>query len=137
MGGVEFYGIGCFHQLMGIVTGPHGVGYHALLQRVGEPASLLRELEKLDRSLAQQSLPPEARLPLTPSGHRIVKQAIVEATRLGHDWVGTEHLLLAICSAADMSTRERLSRRGITHEFVSAFVVKNQQQIDPAPFPEN
>jgi ATP-dependent Clp protease ATP-binding subunit ClpC len=36
------------------------------------------------------------RIPFTPRAKGIVERARVEATSLGHEWVGTEHVLLAL-----------------------------------------
>jgi ATP-dependent Clp protease ATP-binding subunit ClpA len=128
-GGVAFYGIACSHIAMAILTGPRGIGYHALNQLATDPNALFRELERLDLSLTRVQLPVGTRLPLRPSGRRITLQAIEQAQRLGHDWVGTEHLLLAICDSAAPSTRNCLARFGVTRDTVQAFVLNTIRNI--------
>ncbi len=50
----------------------------------------------------------------TPSGERAVAIAREEARRLGHDYLGTEHLLLGVLGASDGLAAEILARAGVT-----------------------
>jgi ATP-dependent Clp protease ATP-binding subunit ClpA len=47
---------------------------------------------------------------------RLLKQAQLEAQELGHDWIGTEHLVLAIARSAEAPLAELLATHSITHE---------------------
>jgi ATP-dependent Clp protease ATP-binding subunit ClpC len=46
----------------------------------------------------------------------LVDEAIVQARGLGHNYVGTEHRMLALLSAGPHSAGEFLRARGITPE---------------------
>lgn len=54
----------------------------------------------------------------TSEARRIVTGAQVEARRLNHGWIGTEHLLLALL-AQDTRGSAVLARFGLTHDSVS------------------
>lgn len=122
------------HVLLGIVNGPRGIGYHALQSR-GVSAnnltdSIIRQIPR-DRP---RTFADGARLPLSRSSSATVRLAIEEATRLQHHWVGTEHLLLALCrQPGDRIVQRVLSEANIHHEHVRAFVVANMAAINSAP----
>jgi ATP-dependent Clp protease ATP-binding subunit ClpC len=40
--------------------------------------------------------PPEGHLPITPRAKKVLDLAYRQSLRLGHSWIGTEHLLLGI-----------------------------------------
>ena len=52
------------------------------------------------------------------------RQAGHEASELGHDYVGSEHLVLAVVRSADPSLAALLQQHGIGHEAVKEAVVK-------------
>ncbi len=55
---------------------------------------------------------------------QIVNQAKVQAKALGHNYVGTEHLVLAHLGASDSAAAEFLKMRGVTIERFQEEVVK-------------
>jgi branched-subunit amino acid aminotransferase/4-amino-4-deoxychorismate lyase len=54
----------------------------------------------------------------------LVEQARVEARKLGHVWVGTEHLLLAIIASADRELAGLLERHKVFYEKVKGKVLE-------------
>ena len=54
---------------------------------------------------------------------QVVMQAQEEARLLGHNYIGTEHLLLAMLSATSGEAHLALSRRGVMHDVVLGQVV--------------
>ncbi|MFO0911420.1 MAG: Clp protease N-terminal domain-containing protein [Pirellulales bacterium] len=55
--------------------------------------------------------------------HPLVEQAERESQEIGHDWVGTEHLLLAAVRSACPRFREVLDCHRVTHERVRESVL--------------
>lgn len=51
----------------------------------------------------------------TRAARQVVVEAQEEARELGHDWIGTEHLLLAAVQHADAPGAATLARAGVTH----------------------
>jgi ATP-dependent Clp protease ATP-binding subunit ClpA len=56
----------------------------------------------------------------TASSRQVVVVAQEEARRFGHDWVGTEHLLLAVALQPDEWAALVLARRGLTAQRISS-----------------
>ncbi len=56
------------------------------------------------------SLPQQAELPLTPRSKRILEMSALEARRLNHSYIGTEHLLMAIIRDGDGVAAKFLNR---------------------------
>jgi len=52
----------------------------------------------------------------TPESRRVVVRAQVEARALGHSWIGTEHLLLALLAEPEARGVGALRRLGVTRE---------------------
>jgi ATP-dependent Clp protease ATP-binding subunit ClpA len=82
------------HILLGLVKEGSGVGAMALRYFEVKFHNVRTELEKL--------VPPGTdpvyvgKLPQAPETKKVIEDAIAEARRLDHNYVGTEHLLLAI-----------------------------------------
>ena len=51
---------------------------------------------------------------LTPAGKRVIQQAVYEARRLGHPYLGTEHLLLGVLHESDGLGAQALAAFGVT-----------------------
>jgi hypothetical protein len=109
------------------------------LERVGvEIDSLARDvdraLEAACEEVRRRTGPPK--LQTLPSGQRcmvvdsqaplapLLVAAEHEALGFGHNWVGTEHLLLAVVRLADSRLREVLERHRVTYEEVRRAVLE-------------
>lgn len=114
------------------------VGLVALERMGGEIDALAREVDRaLSEACAeihQRTGPPK--LQVLPSGQRaivvdfntplepLLAAAEHEAIALGHNWVGTEHLLLAAVRLACPRLREVLDRHRVGHDEVRQAVVE-------------
>lgn len=78
----------------------------------------------LSRRRASRAVPFDADVPFTPDARAIVERAQDEARALRHDYVGTEHLLLALTNDAHVGAREELTRAGISPPFLRADVLR-------------
>jgi ATP-dependent Clp protease ATP-binding subunit ClpC len=56
-----------------------------------------------------------ARVPFHPEAKRALERCLVEARELGHGYVGTEHLLLAILSDRHGPACQVLASYGVDH----------------------
>ncbi|MDQ2846827.1 MAG: Clp protease [Actinomycetota bacterium] len=107
--------IGTEHLLLGLLGEPRGLGYQVLMANT--------ESEQRIRDAIEEELPPAGKK--APRGHIAFrpdsKKAIEQASRasidLGHDWVGTEHLLLGLIRAEESCAAQILRNLGFTsHE---------------------
>ncbi len=65
-------------------------------------------------------------LPLSNECKRVLANAAEEAERLGHGYIGTEHLLLGILREEQSFAAQLLQRRGVDLQVVRADIAKNQ-----------
>lgn len=106
--------IGVEHILLGLVIEGDGVGAN-VLNNLGADLKKVRKqvilLCKPGKRLAEQG-----KLPQTPRAKRVIENAIKEARALGHNYVGTEHLLLGVALEAEGAAAQALEKLGITRE---------------------
>jgi ATP-dependent Clp protease ATP-binding subunit ClpC len=92
--------IGTEHILLGIVKEGSGVAANAL-------ENLGVDLEKLRLEVERNIIPPggsatvASSLPFTPKAKKVLQLAVEEAKNLGHNYIGTEHLLLGVLRESD------------------------------------
>ncbi len=86
--------VGSEHLLMGLIDEGSGVAWRAL-----SDAGITSEMveKKISEIIGKEdALDLDTELSLTPRSKRILELAAMEARRLGHNYIGTEHLLMAI-----------------------------------------
>jgi ATP-dependent Clp protease ATP-binding subunit ClpC len=86
--------IGTEHILLGLVAEGDGVAARALASTAGASLEELREKVKL--SGAPPGPPTTGALPFTPRAKKVLELSLREALQLGHNYIGTEHLLLGL-----------------------------------------
>jgi ATP-dependent Clp protease ATP-binding subunit ClpC len=111
--------IGTEHLLLALIREGNGLGAKAL-ESLGVRAEALRAgvAEMVDPG--QQS--PSAHIPFTPRAKQVLRLALGEALRLGHNYIGTEHLLLALIQERDGVAGQVLAAAGADLERVRAEV---------------
>jgi hypothetical protein len=67
-------------------------------------------------------------IPFTPKSKELLEQAVLEALGLGHNYVGTEHLLLAAIEV-DSSAATALIDLGVTHDLVKDLIVRVVEEV--------
>ncbi len=103
--------IGTEHILLGLIKEGSGVGAAALKALDVDLDKARQGVERFVRP-GSASLP-FGRLPLTPRATAAVEQAIKEAKGLSHNYVGTEHMLLAILHERDGVAAQVLRDLGV------------------------
>ena len=89
--------IGTEHILYGLVKEGEGVASKVLSNKGITPEKVLKEIQEMlgNGKQIQESLG------FTPRSKRILENAFIEARRIGYNYIGTEHLLLAILKEED------------------------------------
>ncbi|MBF0215545.1 MAG: ATP-dependent Clp protease ATP-binding subunit [Candidatus Omnitrophica bacterium] len=86
--------IGTEHILLGLVKEGEGVAA-AVLNSLGlEPDNIREEVEKLVKQGPHPIMTGD--IPFTPRAKKVIELAMDEARNLGHNYIGTEHLLLGL-----------------------------------------
>lgn len=86
--------IGTEHVLLGLIKEGSGVAAHVLKGMEVDLRIVRLEVEKIVQP--GPKVVATGKLPQTPRTRRVVELAVEEARRLGHNYVGTEHLLLGL-----------------------------------------
>ena len=74
-------------------------------------------------------------LPFTPRATDCVAAAVAEATQLGHNYVGTEHILLALFADEETLAAEILIQLGATYDDARARVIEKLSGYAPTRRP--
>lgn len=90
--------IGSEHILLGLMNNGKGVAAQVLEDNNIEYNDLLELVRQLNSSETPTSLEPQN---FTPKSKRILELSVMESRMLGHAYVGTEHLLMAILQEGD------------------------------------
>ncbi len=86
--------IGTEHILLGLIKEGEGVAA-AVLQNLGLNLDMIRlETEKLVQPGPSTAISGD--IPFTPKAKKVIELAMDEARNLGHNYIGTEHLLLGL-----------------------------------------
>lgn len=86
--------IGTEHLLLGVIAEGEGVGAQALAAQA-IPSELIRsQVEEITPKGDAQ--PPEGHIPFTPRAKKVCELSLREALQLGHNYIGTEHVLLGL-----------------------------------------
>ena len=124
--------VGSEHILLGIARESGGQGAK-ILRESGLTDSLLTELIEKFAGRGDRGSPAQG---LTPRAKRIIELAIGDAGRLGHNFVGTEHLLMGILREPDSTAARIITSTGLDlnrmyTDILSAFggaAVRNAQR---------
>jgi ATP-dependent Clp protease ATP-binding subunit ClpC len=85
--------IGTEHLLLGLVKEEHGVAAKVLRELGVDPAQVVRAVEK---AVGRETRPPYGKPALAPRTKRVIELSVEEARLMGHQYIGTEHLLLGL-----------------------------------------
>ena len=103
--------IGSEHLLMGLIREGSGVAAK-VLEKNGVTAEKVKD--KINEYIGiGVSLTQQTELPLTPRSKSILEMRALEARRLNHSYIGTEHLLMAIIRDGDGVAAKILESLGV------------------------
>ena len=124
--------IGTEHLLLGLVREENGVAVRVLREMDVDPRRL-REI--IERTVGRGQRPSQGKIGLTPRTKRVIELAVDEARRMGHHYIGTEHLLLGIVREGEGVAVDVLKGLGIGLETVRAqtakVMVESSTQTEP------
>jgi len=104
--------VGPEHLLLGLIREGDGLAV-AILKKVGLSMPLLKaEVEK--GCVIGSKETPGGEIPFSPQGKRVLELAILEARSLGHNYIGTEHLLLGLVKEGEGIASLVLQENGVT-----------------------
>jgi ATP-dependent Clp protease ATP-binding subunit ClpA len=90
--------IGTEHLLLGLLREQHGMGAK-VLESFDIPVERVRG--EVVRIVGVGDHADTGQLPFTPDAKRVLEAAVQEASSLGHNYIGTEHILLALITLSE------------------------------------
>jgi hypothetical protein len=113
--------IGTEHILIGLVKEGGGVAANVLKNLDVDLRKIHLEVEKLVQS--GPDMVTMGKLPQTPRAKKVIEYAMEEARNLGHNYVGTEHILLGLLREQETVAAQILMNLGLRLENVRAEVL--------------
>src|SRR5512145_2889907 len=105
--------IGTEHLLLGLMREEGGVAGRVLRDLGLEQRRVEELVERMTRATSRTTT---TNLDLSPGTKRVLELAVDEARRMGHHYIGTEHLLLGLVRQSDGVAIDVLKRLGISPE---------------------
>jgi ATP-dependent Clp protease ATP-binding subunit ClpC len=113
--------IGSEHVLLGLLREGSGTGLHVIKQ-LGVDVPQLRASIESKTQPGRSETAPAARLPPDEGAKAAIAGAISEARLLGHNYVGTEHVLLGLLTVPSCLAAKALGAFGVSLEKTRAEV---------------
>ncbi len=101
--------IGTEHILLGLIHEGEGVAAKAL-----ESLSISLEAvrEQVEQIIGQGQAAPTGHIPFTPRAKKVLELSLREALQLGHNYIGTEHILLGLIREGEGVAAQVLQKLG-------------------------
>ena len=112
--------LGTEHLLLGLINEGEGVAAKALASLQVDSASVRQHVESLIGRGDGQS----QQIQYTPRSKKVIELAVEEARNLGHNYVGTEHLLLGLIREGEGVAAQVLARMGADINIVRQRVIE-------------
>ncbi len=107
--------IGTEHLLLGLMGEEGGIAGRVLRDLGLDPRRVQELVVQLTRAGERN---PNTRLDLSPGVKKVLELAVDESRRMGHHYIGTEHLLLGLVRQSDSIAVDVLKRRNVSPEEV-------------------
>jgi ATP-dependent Clp protease ATP-binding subunit ClpC len=104
--------IGTEHILLGLIHEGEGIAAEALTS-LGISLGAVRQA--VEEIIGRGTQPPSesGHIPFTPRSKKVLELSLREALQLGHDYIGTEHILLGLIREGDGVAAQALVASGV------------------------
>jgi ATP-dependent Clp protease ATP-binding subunit ClpC len=107
--------VGTEHILLGLIHEGDGVAAKAL-ESLGISLETVRQ--QVEEIIGRGEQPPTGHIPFTPRAKKVLELSLREALQLGHNYIGTEHILLGMISEGKGVAAQVLVRLGADQDRV-------------------
>lgn len=101
--------IGTEHLLLGLIGQSEGVAGQ-VMESLGIELEAVRQ--QLEEIIGPGQRPPKEHIPFTPRAKKVLELSLREALQLGHDYIGSEHILLGLLCEGEGVAAQVLVGRG-------------------------
>src|ERR1700710_1119127 len=130
--------IGTEHILLGLIHEGEGVAAKAL-ESLGISLEAVRQ--QVEEIIGQGQQAPSGHIPFTPRAKKVLELSLREALQLGHNYIGTEHILLGLIREGEGVAAQVLHKLGAdlnrvrqqVIQLLSGYQGKEQQTAGTAP----
>ncbi len=112
--------IGTEHLLLGLIAEGEGVGARALQALDVSLPSIRAQIEEI---IGRGQTQPTGHIPFTPRAKKVLELSLREALQLGHNYIGTEHLLLGLVREGEGVAAQVLGNLGVELDDVRTVVM--------------
>jgi ATP-dependent Clp protease ATP-binding subunit ClpC len=113
--------IGTEHILLGLIHEGDGVAARAIESLNISLADVRRQIEEI---IGKGQTSPTGHIPFTPRAKKVLEFSLREALELGHNYIGTEHILLGLVREGEGVAAQVLERFGVTMDRVRRTVIE-------------
>ena len=113
--------IGTEHILLGVIHQGEGVAARAL-ESLGISLEAVRQ--QVEEIIGQGQQAPTGHIPFTPRAKKVLELSLREALQLGHNYIGTEHILLGLIREGEGVAGQVLVRLGADMDRVRQQVIQ-------------
>ncbi len=121
--------IGTEHLLLGLIEEEGGVAGRVLRELGLEPDRVREMVERMSGFGQYRG----GKIDLAPGTQQVLEFAIEEARRMGHHYIGTEHLLLGLVRSQDGLAMDVLRKLGVTSEQIRRQTRRILQESSTSP----
>ena len=121
--------IGTEHLLLGLIEEEGGVAGR-VLRELGLEPDRVREMVERTSGFGDYR---GGKIDLAPGTQQVLEYAIEEARRMGHHYIGTEHLLLGLVRSQEGQATEVLRKLGVTSEQIRRQTRRILQESSTSP----
>ncbi|MDD5369659.1 MAG: ATP-dependent Clp protease ATP-binding subunit [Anaerolineaceae bacterium] len=121
--------IGTEHLLLGLIQEEGGVAGRVLRDLGLEVERVKEVVERMSESGQYRG----GKIDLAPGTQQVLEYAIEEAQRMGHHYIGTEHLLLGLVRWGEGTAMDVLRKLGVTPEQIRRQTRRVLQESSTAP----
>jgi Clp amino terminal domain, pathogenicity island component len=116
------------HIALGLLHEPEGLAVKAL-EALGAPPDPVRQALVAVLPSAEAGEPVAGEIPFAPRAKKVMGLAVREALKLGHNYIGTEHVLLGVLEYEEAMGAGPLTGLGVSRERAEQWLVAALQRM--------
>jgi hypothetical protein len=120
--------VGPGHLVLGLLREPEGLAAEAI-EALGVPIPVAHEAMIATLGPPDLDEPASGDLPLTPAAKKVLELALRKALALGHNYIGTEHILLGVLDEGEEPAARALIELGVTMEQTQEWLLAALERI--------
>ena len=122
--------VGTEQLLLGVIGQRHGIGARALKKM---KVTLKKARREIELYIGRGTGFVASEIPFTPRAKRVLEMAVHEGKDLGQNFVGTEHILLALIGESDGVAMRTLDKLKVDipklRNLILAYIEENQEEV--------